>query len=150
MDLLNELTLRFELGQYLTVGDGADNCNGREIGFDLTDAGTPVTGVSVDDIDLGKVTVDSGATRTVFDQATADLLGSYFTDQATLTSSCTVQGCTDNSAKLSRAKLICISDICAENLEVKFPIWNGVEANWLAQHDVRFDFQRKTLVFCDL
>jgi hypothetical protein len=150
MSTLGHLGIRIAFGKELTIGDVHDGCTGHSIALTLSDVGVPLAPVTFDGTDAGKVTLDTGATRSILDQATVDRLGGYLKEQAVPAASCTVAGCTDQSAYLGRIRELCLGDVCSHNLEVKFPAWNAVGANWFAEHDVRFDFWQPALVFCDL
>jgi predicted aspartyl protease len=150
MSTLAHLSVSFAFGKQLTIGDGGDGCSGHSVALTLSEVGTPLAAIRLDGSDFGDMTIDTGAARSVLAQATVDRLGGYLKDQAVPTSSCTVFGCSDNSAYLGRVQELCVGDVCARDVEVKFPAWDAVGANWLAGHNVRFDFRQRAVIFCDL
>lgn len=150
MDILRHLWLRFSNGEEMTVGSEFMDCEGRAVPFDLSKDGCPMATVVVDDLALDGVVLDTGATRSVLDQATVGQLGVYVVEQSVATSTCTVNGCVDDGGRLSTIASFCVEDVCAESIEAKFPVWNAVGANWFARFDVVFDFAGKRLRFCGM
>jgi predicted aspartyl protease len=149
MSVLRHLSLRFHDGERLTIGLEPLDCDGQRVPFELSGAGSPLARVVIDDVTLEAVVLDTGATRSVLDQATVDQLDPYVTDAATATSTCTVDGCSDDGGHLSTIDRVCVGAVCTESVEVKYPLWNAVGANWFARHDVGFDFSGEQLLFCD-
>jgi hypothetical protein len=61
------------------------------------------------------------------------------------TSGCDINGCRDTYFISSMD--VCVEDHCAAAVEVKYPVWDAVGANWLA--GFRMQLAAGRLVLCD-
>lgn len=140
--------LRFELdGAHATLGLGGYACSGTSVELVFSELGIPMVDVTAHTLPAASIPIDTGATYTLFSQATSDALDAALEakEPAPL---CTVNGCQPNGAFTSLVPSYCIGSECEPDLPVKFPAFDAVGMTYFARRHVQFDFSDASLRFC--
>jgi predicted aspartyl protease len=140
--------LRFELdGTQATLALGGGACSGTSVELVFSEFGIPMVDVTAHTLPVASIPIDTGATYTLFSQATSDALGVALEpkEPAPL---CTVDGCQPNGAFTSLVPSYCIGSECETDVSVKFPAFDAVGMTYFARRHVQFDFSDSLLRFC--
>lgn len=104
--------------------------------------------VTVDEVVLTDILLDTGAKYCVVNGATVKHLGAYLREQAVPTSITTIAGHQPTGAWLSPVHRYCVMQTCEEHIMVHFPKWNVIGDSFLARFRVTLDFGANTLALC--
>jgi len=149
MRLLHHFGLRFEHGRSLTIRRGGTACRGTPKPLDFSEHGIARIGAEVDAASFDQVALDTGSAYSVLSQATADQLGDDLGAGAEPASICTVDGCEESGAFIASVERYCVAGVCAQDVAVKYPVWDAVGCTYFSRFDLEFDFPSATLWFCD-
>ena len=146
---LRPFVVSLDRGAFVEIRNGGAPCGGDAFELGQTEFGTPLVDVSIEGHGPSDVALDTGGTYTTLSQATADLLGAPLLDGSEPASLCTVEGCEENAARTSTVASYCVGERCADDVRVKFPVWDGVGNTFLSRYEVDLDFVEDRIVFCD-
>ena len=149
MRLLRHFGLRFDHGRSLTIRRGGTACGGTPHPLHFSEYGIARLGVQLDTESFDDVALDTGSAYSVLSQATADRLGETVEAGAQPASVCTVEGCSESGAFVSSVGQYCVAGVCAQDVSVKYPVWDAVGCTYFSRFDLDFDFPDATLWFCD-
>jgi hypothetical protein len=141
--------LRFELdGSVALLELGGDACSGTSVPLVFNQYGIPMVDVTAHTLPSASIPIDTGATYTLFSQATSDALDAALEpkEPAPL---CTVNGCQPNGAFTSLVPSYCVGTECETDVPVKFPAFDAVGMTYFARRHVQFDFSASSLWFCE-
>ncbi|MGH7434624.1 MAG: retroviral-like aspartic protease family protein [Polyangiaceae bacterium] len=148
--ILSDLTYELDHLKAVTLSLGGPSCSGSSVAFTLNAALQPVVAAQFDGVTPSMpVLLDTGATETVLDTATAALLGAQLTAGQQPASVCTVNGCTADGGFESTLQAVCVGAHCAQNVTVKYPAWDAVGVTYFSAFHVAFDNAKTKLVFCN-
>lgn len=140
--------LRFEIdGANARLALGGESCSGTSVPLVFDQYGIPSVDVTAHTLPTASVPIDTGATYTLFSEATATALDAALEvkEPAPL---CTVNGCQPTGAFTSVVPSYCVGSECETNVPVKFPAFDAVGMTYFARRHVAFDFAGSKLWFC--
>jgi hypothetical protein len=108
-----------------------------------------IDGVTVDEITIDSMLLDTGARNVLFSAETISELGAYIRDNSIPTGFCVFDGCVDSGAFESVANQVCVNDICIDSVGVKYPAWNAIGQSFLGEQDFIVSIRRQTYTVCD-
>ncbi len=147
MDVLGAFLVEIDHGRSVRFSANAAACAGSAVPLSLDESGRPLVAAAVDGKSLGPILLDTGALYTLFAATTAAELP-YLAESAVAATGCGINGCVDDQFT-SRARQVCVGEVCLADVPVKYPAWDAVGDSFLFQRRVALDFPRQRLVFCE-
>ena len=148
--ILSSLTYEIDHMKTVTLSLGGAPCAGSSVTFTLNDSLQPMVAAQFDGVTPSEpVLLDTGATETVLDTATAASLGAKLTAAQQSAPLCTASGCAADAGFESTLQDVCVGTHCAQNVTVKYPAWDAVGDTYFSSFHVAFDYANARLVFCN-
>ena len=105
--------------------------------------------MSIDGTLVKDVLLDTGASYTLLGSSTVPLVENYIHEDEQETGGCSIKGCVESGNFVSKVQEYCLGNLCQEDLEVKYPVWDAVGNSYFLNYHVVFDFPSGTLVICE-
>jgi hypothetical protein len=147
MHTLEHLGLGLDRGETATLSQSGEPCTGTSVAVSFNQYGIPLVDVTPHTLPAMNVSIDTGATYTLFSQATSDALGTALAE-AEPAPLCTVNGCQASGAFIALVPSYCVAGECETDLPVKYPAFDAVGMTYFARRRVEFDFRGSALRFC--
>ncbi|MEK6608030.1 MAG: hypothetical protein AABZ30_10245 [Myxococcota bacterium] len=148
MALLMHLRVEIDRMESLTLRYGFAVCDGAATPLARDESHRPYAEVAVDGAAIGSTLLDTGAHHCLFDAATRDTLAAYVREDEQPASGCGVSGCAEGYS-VSRVRRFCVGEVCEDDVEVKYPVWNAVGSAFFSRRHVAFDFAAERMLVCD-
>jgi predicted aspartyl protease len=149
MEILKYFSLEIVNSKIIHLNNNMDNqCDGNKTALTFDSFGRPFFDAKIDGLLFPNFLLDTGALYSLLSPETVDHLTPYIKEGAETAGGCDINGCTDSGKKIANLKEFCLGKACANNIKVKYPVWDAAGMTFFSQFRAIFNFLTNELHLC--